>query len=285
MRPATPSRTVAINEVSGIIFSKVDILHGPTAFAHKTYATLAKLIQKDYINPPSGVPFDRSTLSKDEKGEANQAQIVDELLGGLRNGFFIESGAADGLYHSNTLFLETQRNWTGILIEPNPSQFQVLQKAKRNCHSLQGCLSVHNYAEEVTFLNAGHVGGIKGVNVPRSISQQRTWSNYRRISFESRVQCFPLYSILLALGNPRVDLLSLDVEGAELEILQTIPWDKVDIGVILVEVDPWSKHAIHNILALHGYVFIRSIRGQDRLFQKRRPGVSHQKLFTMFDEA
>ena len=27
----------------------------------------------------------------------------------------------------------------------------------------------------------------------------------------------------------RVDYLSLDVEGAELDILQTIPWDKVDI--------------------------------------------------------
>jgi hypothetical protein len=40
-------------------------------------------------------------------------------------------------------------------------------------------------------------------------------------------QCFPLYSLLLALGNPTVDYLSLDVEGTELGILKTIPWDKV----------------------------------------------------------
>jgi hypothetical protein len=31
------------------------------------------------------------------------------------------------------------------------------------------------------------------------------------------MQCFPLYSILAALGNPTVDLLSLDIEGAELQ--------------------------------------------------------------------
>jgi hypothetical protein len=31
----------------------------------------------------------------------------------------------------------------------------------------------------------------------------------------------------LALGNPTVNYLSLDVEGAELDILKTIPWDKV----------------------------------------------------------
>jgi hypothetical protein len=32
-----------------------------------------------------------------------------------------------------------------------------------------------------------------------------------------RIQCFPFYSILLALGNPTVDLFSLDIEGAELQ--------------------------------------------------------------------
>ena len=44
--------------------------------------------------------------------------------------------------------------------------------------------------------------------------------------------CLPLYSILLAMGNPTVDYFSLDVEGAELAILQAIPWDKVDIKVL-----------------------------------------------------
>ena len=34
------------------------------------------------------------------------------------------------------------------------------------------------------------------------------------------VQCFPLYSILLALGNPTVDYFALDIEGAELPVLR-----------------------------------------------------------------
>ena len=42
-----------------------------------------------------------------------------------------------------------------------------------------------------------------------------------------RVQCFPLYSVLMALGNPRVDYFSLDIEGAEFPVLKTVPWDKV----------------------------------------------------------
>ena len=50
-----------------------------------------------------------------------------------------------------------------------------------------------------------------------------------------KMQCFPLYSILAAMGNLKVDYFSLDVEGADLPILKTIPWDKVNISVISVE--------------------------------------------------
>jgi hypothetical protein len=48
-----------------------------------------------------------------------------------------------------------------------------------------------------------------------------------------QIQCFPLYSLLLALGNPTVNLFILDVEGAEYMVLKNIPWHKVDIEVSL----------------------------------------------------
>ncbi|EFX78419.1 hypothetical protein DAPPUDRAFT_105159 [Daphnia pulex] len=43
------------------------------------------------------------------------------------------------------------------------------------------------------------------------------------------VQCFPFYSVLLAVGQTQINFFSLDVEGNELKILKTIPWHKVDI--------------------------------------------------------
>ena len=64
----------------------------------------------------------------------------------------------------------------------------------------------------------------------------------------TELQCFPLFSVLMALANegpesgsrdpirgPRVNLLSLDIEGAESEVFKTIPWDMVDIEVIVTE--------------------------------------------------
>jgi hypothetical protein len=34
----------------------------------------------------------------------------------------------------------------------------------------------------------------------------------------------------------RIDLFSLDIEGAEYNVLKTVPWDKVNIDALLVEV-------------------------------------------------
>ena len=47
------------------------------------------------------------------------------------------------------------------------------------------------------------------------------------------VQCFPLYSILLAAKRTKVDFLNLAVKNNEqtIRVLKTIPWHKVDITV------------------------------------------------------
>ena len=47
------------------------------------------------------------------------------------------------------------------------------------------------------------------------------------------VQCFPLYSILLAVNRTAVDFISLDVKGHEFRILKTVPWHKVDAKVTI----------------------------------------------------
>ena len=50
-----------------------------------------------------------------------------------------------------------------------------------------------------------------------------------------KVYCFPFYSMMLALNITHIDYFSLDVEGLELEILKTIPFDKLDISIFTVE--------------------------------------------------
>ena len=67
--------------------------------------------------------------------------------------------------------------------------------------------------------------------------------------------CFPLESLLLAINQTRVDYFSLDVEGLELEVLETIPWTSFDIRTLSVEhvhVRRGSK-AVVDFMASKGY--------------------------------
>ena len=84
------------------------------------------------------------------------------------------------------------------------------------------------------------------------------------------MQCLPLYSILMALENPRIDYLSLDIEGAEEAVLTNLPWENVDIKVIGLEiivekldekipgVHVNSFPAIRKLLTSKGYKLVRS---------------------------
>lgn len=97
-----------------------------------------------------------------------------------------------------------------------------------------------------------------------------------------RMQCFPLYSVLMALGNPAVDLLSLDIEGAELQVLKTIPWKKVRARVLLIEtinlgeVFVGSLKNLNQLLKKNGFKFYKSI-GVDDIYI--------QRYFNVIDDA
>ena len=62
-------------------------------------------------------------------GQEQQPIYINEEIfkNRIKDGFFIEAGAFDGETFSNTLFFELKKNWTGLLVEPNPDAFEILQ--------------------------------------------------------------------------------------------------------------------------------------------------------------
>ena len=91
------------------------------------------------------------------------------------------------------------------------------------------------------------------------------------------VQCLPLYSLLLALGNPTVDFLSLDIEGGELEVLETLPWDRVDIRAISVETyyqTPATRERLLSLLLSVGFSHLGSLGHDDILVRLAAGGRS-----------
>ncbi|CAB4069581.1 unnamed protein product [Lepeophtheirus salmonis] len=138
---------------------------------------------------------------------------------------------------------ELFHKWTGLLVEPNPDFYESLSYKHRRAYTFPQCLSTKTTPEIVSFDASGLIGGIiepdkiKPGDIDRPPDLNRRWYHRRTI----KVQCFPFYSILMAIGNPRIDYFSLDIEGAEMPVLRTLPWDKVDIGIIDIEVNHMGK--------------------------------------------
>lgn len=66
-----------------------------------------------------------------------------------RGGFFLEAGALDGYYQSNTFFLERDLGWTGLLVEPNPVFFEALLARHRRAWATDLCLGTKPYPVKV----------------------------------------------------------------------------------------------------------------------------------------
>ncbi|XP_026286368.1 protein Star [Frankliniella occidentalis] len=207
-----------------------------------------------YPPPPGDVPLN---LTDPEEFDTSmgQSQVVKRLLKYKRNGFFIECGALDGEIRSNTLYLERYLGWSGLLIEGDPSNFALMVHKHRKAWLSQACLSLKPYPSIVSFKQNFNMGQVSDYPAGHS-----------RSGFVD-VQCFPLYSFLLALNQTTIDYFSLDVEGAELDVLQTIPWSKVNIKVLSVEFihGPQGKDALQNYMESLGYRVVETVTHSNNL--------------------
>jgi len=73
------------------------------------------------------------------------------------------------------------------------------------------------------------------------------------------VHCMPLKSVLKTLGVQHINLFVLDVEGAELAVLQSIDWDVTRFDVLVIELNHAHQLEGHPVLALmrqHGYELV-----------------------------
>ena len=96
------------------------------------------------------------------------------------------------------------------------------------------------------------------------------------------MSCLPLRTLLHMFGITRVDLFSLDVEGAELEVLKTVDFSAVRINVIVVEQDggnPEKEEAVRQLLLANDFKVDNSL---DNITAGRRNGWYVHRHFQPF---
>lgn len=215
------------------------------------------------------------------------ADVAAAAGGGPRvDGVFVELGAADGVEKSNTLGFESNLGWTGLLIEPSTELFARLPQNRPRSMCLHECVArtegYYEFAED-------------GLNSAFSMHRVGTQSKPFDGGGVTRF-CRTLPDLLDEhLGNrTHIHYLSLDLEGGELDILESLDFTRYTIDVISVEVHDWREHErasrMAKLLYRRGFHFVERLvydeiwvrdRGRSRTLDPSclQPGLSVLRPF------
>ncbi|KAK4304744.1 hypothetical protein Pmani_023320 [Petrolisthes manimaculis] len=194
--------------------------------------------------PPSIEPYKLNNPRKKDSSQFSQPKVLNKITHDMKQGFFVELGAADGEFQSNTLFLEREQGWTGLLIEANPDSYVKLLAKNRKAFKINAAISVTKHTTKLIFKPSGYKGatghiGQEGEGTDKGLT----------------MDALPLHSILQALNVTMIDFFSLDVEGYELKVLKTLSWDRIKIRVLCVETKyvPEGKSGVISYMQSLGY--------------------------------
>ena len=156
--------------------------------------------------------------------------------------------------------LKKRFKWIGICIECNPVIFEKL-KENRRCTCIYGCISDVEGAvkfRQVENNRGFELSGIESKFDPKDIKRL----DNRNAAFT--IIDVPSYKLNNILEEHRlfyIDFLSLDVEGAEFDILKTIDFDRFHIRVMTIE--NYKKPDIRLFLESHGFRYITRVHVDD----------------------
>ena len=145
-----------------------------------------------------------------------QDEFLDQFVfKGRKSGFFVEIGAHDGIQFSNSVFLERERGWRGICVEPHPKIFPELVRNRRSTN-FQCC--IHSEPGVVDFSAITGYGqmlsGITNSYTPEHLQRIESELREHGSSLDKvRVETKRLDALLREHGVDDVDYLSIDRHG------------------------------------------------------------------------
>jgi FkbM family methyltransferase len=165
-------------------------------------------------------------------------------------GYFVEFGAVDGIAHSNTLILEREFGWSGLLAEPNQDLANSLHANRTAKVDMRCVWSASGEILDLLVTADPELATIDGRASEDAHSAIRRKSR-RRIPVET----VTLGHLLDLHQAPHViDYLSVDTEGTELELLRGFDWSQRAIRLVSVEHNHRADEAsLDRLMFSNGY--------------------------------
>lgn len=190
-----------------------------------------------------------------------------------RDGVFVEAGANDGVAQSNTYFFERMRGWRGVLVEGVPELAEACRRNRPRATVVNAALVGDDSVREVTMRTANLMSIVEGAFGSRDADDAHILKGVAVQGGADRVPtrtltvpARTLTSVLAGAGVDRIDLLSLDVEGYEIQVLQGLDLSRFLPRYVLVEAR--SVAAVDTLLAPR-YDRIDQLSPHDYLYAAR----------------
>lgn len=153
----------------------------------------------------------------------------------IEPGFFVDIGAHHPTIISNTWFLY-QRGWRGINVDPTPGTMDVFAKVRPEDVNLE--IAITDTDGEATFYTYGE-GGVQNTMDAARVDKSRNPTAHK-------VKTMRLSTLLdrYLPAGAKMDLLSVDVEGLDLKVLQSSDWKKYRPEIVIAEHHGKSIHEI-----------------------------------------
>lgn len=196
--------------------------------------------------------------------QAGQDVVVDRLLRGKNGGVFVDVGGYDGVTGSNTLYFEQFRGWHGLLVEPVPSN-HARAVALRRCPCLPYAIADHDGTADLIVVETGftQMSGLALTYDPAMLAKVR--ADPRHAETRVTVQTRRLDRIMDESGITAADFVSLDIEGGELAVLQSFPFDRIRVAIWAIE-NNTALPGIGAVMRTNGYI-LAEFCGPDEIWR------------------
>lgn len=186
--------------------------------------------------------------------ERVEKKLIREFFDNKEFGFFVEVGANEPKTdYSQSWHLESQLGWKGVLVEPNPELAQKARMERPHAMVFEvACVSDNNQDSIQLFIPVINGSEITGhASIGKNIDDF-SYTAHREVIVKAQT----LNAVLEEAKVNSIDFLSIDVEGAEMEVLKGLDLQRYRPRLIMLE----DKHVYldkHRYLTRRGYRLVK----------------------------
>ena len=193
--------------------------------------------------------------------------LIENIFRNQKNGFYIDVGCQHPIKNNNTYLLH-KKGWSGINIDLDKDNIDLFNVSRISDDNIN--IAASNKINEVDLFFFHKKSPINTIDKKTSQFQKAKISSIKKIKTNT------LNNIIKSskYSNKKIDLLSIDVEGHELPVLEGLDFNKYSPNVIVVEyldlnvskleiknlnIENVINSEIYKFLTLKKYILVNSI--------------------------